>query len=255
MPYTAQFSFGLERQLQKSTTITMTYMGTRVISAFRSRDVNAPLPPLYTGRPDPLLGMVRQIESSGRVQSDSMEVTLRGNITRFFTGTVQYTLGRAYDDTSGINSFPANNWDLRGEWARAEFDRRHRLNLLGTTRAGKLFNLGIGLSVNSGAPYSMTTGRDDYNDGQASARPAGIPRNSLQGPGYAALDLRCSRDFFLSPSKKDKGPAATVALDAFNALNNVNYAGFVGNLSSPFFGQAVAALPARRLQLSLRLKF
>lgn len=255
MPYTAQFSFGLERQLQKSTTITMTYTGTRVISAFRSRDVNAPLPPLYTGRPDPLLGVARQIESSGRVQSDSMEVTFRGNITHLFTGTVQYTLGRAYDDTGGINSFPANNWDLKGEWARAEFDQRHRLNLLGTMRAGKLFNLGIGLSVNSGAPYSITTGGDDNHDGQANDRPAGILRNSLQGPAYAALDLRCSHDFFLAPSKKDKSPAATVALDAFNALNRVNYAGFVGNLSSAFFGQAVASLPARRLQLSLRLKF
>jgi hypothetical protein len=31
--------------------------------------------------------------------------------------------------------------------------------------------------------------------------------------------------------KKEKGPATTVVLDAFNVLNYVNYAGFVGNLS------------------------
>jgi hypothetical protein len=48
---------------------------------------------------------------------------------------------------------------------------------------------------------------------------------------------------------------STLAIDAFNVLNKVNYAGFVGNLSSPFFGRAVAAQPPRRLQLSFRLKF
>jgi hypothetical protein len=29
----------------------------------------------------------------------------------------------------------------------------------------------------------------------------------------------------------------------------------VGNLSSPFFGQPVSALPTRRLQISMRLRF
>jgi hypothetical protein len=35
----------------------------------------------------------------------------------------------------------------------------------------------------------------------------------------------------------------------------VNYAGYVGNLSSPFFGLAVSARPARRVQLGLRFSF
>jgi hypothetical protein len=48
---------------------------------------------------------------------------------------------------------------------------------------------------------------------------------------------------------------ATLALDAFNVLNRVNYRSFVGNLSSPSFGRAVAARPPRRLQLSFRVKF
>ena len=80
-------------------------------------------------------------------------------------------------------------------------------------------------------------------------------RNTLDGPGYADVDLRCSRDIFLLRTKADKGPVATVALDAFNLFNRVNYAAYIGNLSSPFFGQAVSSLPARRLQLTVRLKF
>ena len=55
--------------------------------------------------------------------------------------------------------------------------------------------------------------------------------------------------------KKDDGVKATFAVDAFNVLNEVNYSGFIGNLSSPFFGKAIATQPSRRLQFSFRLKF
>jgi hypothetical protein len=77
----------------------------------------------------------------------------------------------------------------------------------------------------------------------------------LQGPGNATLDLRVARDFLLNASKKDKGPAITLSVDTFNLLNRVNYVTYVGNLSSPFFGQAVSAFPARRIQAGLRFLF
>jgi hypothetical protein len=77
----------------------------------------------------------------------------------------------------------------------------------------------------------------------------------LQGPGYADVDLRFSRDFFLAAPRKEKGPTITAGIDAFNVFNRVNYAGYVGNLSSPFFGKPVAAQPSRRLQLSTRFRF
>ena len=85
------------------------------------------------------------------------------------------------------------------------------------------------------------------------SRSVGVPRNSLQGPGFAELDLRWSHDFLFKAKKE--GPRMTAALDAFNVTNQVNYAGFVGNLSSPFFGEAVAAKPSRRLQCTIRFAF
>jgi hypothetical protein len=185
-----------------------------------------------------------------------LELTLRGKVTRFFNGMAQYRLSSAHDNTSGITYFPPNAYDLSGEWARSDFDRRHRFELLGTINPGKLFNLGVSLSLYSGQPYTLTTGLDQFHTGTASARPAGVPRNSLQGPAFADLDLRWSRDFSLSKGKKkEDGVTATLAVDAFNILNEVNYSSFVGNLSSPFFGRAIAAQPSRRLQFSIRLKF
>ena len=256
LPYVIQFSLGVERQLHKSTSLAITYFGSRGFDQFRSRDINAPLPPGDAKRPDASIGVLRQIESAGRRISDSLEVTLRGNVTRFFNGIAQYRLASSHDDTSGINYFPPNAYDLSGEWARSDSDRRHRFELLGTMNPGKLFNLGVSVSLYSGLPYTLTTGLDAFHTGTANARPVGVSRNSLEGPGYVDLDLRWSRDFVLIKSKKkDGGLKGTAAVDAFNVLNKLNYSSFVGNLSSPFFGQAVSAQPPRRLQLSFRLKF
>ena len=50
-------------------TLSLTYTGARGYHLFRSRDVNAPPPPLYLTRPDPAYGVVRQVESTGRQQT------------------------------------------------------------------------------------------------------------------------------------------------------------------------------------------
>jgi hypothetical protein len=159
LPYLAQFSIGLERQIRKGSTLTFTYWATRGVGLFRSRDVNAPPPPDYAARPDPAVGVYRRIESSGHLQNDALEVSFRGRLTRYFHGMIQYTLGRSYNDVpgnysvstrgAGINAFPANNYDLSGEWSRADYDRRHRLNLLGTVHAAKYVDFGVGLVMNT----------------------------------------------------------------------------------------------------------
>jgi Carboxypeptidase regulatory-like domain/TonB dependent receptor len=253
-PYTLQCSLGVERQLNKSLTATANYISTRGIKLFRSRNINAPLTP-DSQLPDPTIGVLRQIESSGHSQAHALELMLRGKLSRFFNGTLQYTLGRAYNNTGGINSLPANSYDLSGEWSRADFDERHRFNLLGTIKAGKWFNLGLALWLTSGRPYSLTSGRDDNHDSIANDRPPGVRRNTLQGPGAATLDARWSKEFSLKQSKKEEGPAVTIGVAAFNVLNRTNYVAFVGNLSSPFFGLPVASRPARRIQLMLGFRF
>jgi hypothetical protein len=254
IPQTFQYSLGVDHQLQKSTMLSLTYTGARGYHLFRSRDVNAPPPPSYLTRPDPAYGVVRQIESTGRQQSDSFQVTLRGKVTRWFNGQMQYVLSRVVNDTNGIASFPANDYDLTGEWSRADFDRRHRFQLLGRISAGALVDIGVGLSMNSGGPYSETLGQDLYSNGRGRARPAGVLRNSLESDGYASLDLRASRDLKFGGGAT-KARTMTLAVDAFNVINRVNYVNFVGTRSSPLFGQPVGARAARQMQFSARVKF
>jgi outer membrane receptor protein involved in Fe transport len=256
IPSTLQYSAGVERQLGRATTISVTYTGMRGHSLFFSRDVNAPPPPLYDGRLDASLGVFRQIESRGRLTSQSVQVTFRGRVTRVFNGQLQYSFGRARNNTSGVSWFPANDYDLSGEWARADFDREHAFEGLGTFRLGPATQFGVSVSLSTGKPYTMFAGEDLYGNARGTARPAGIPRNSLIGPGYEGVDLRLARDFTLHPRSKPNDPwMLTVGLDAFNVLNHTNFTSYVGTVTSPLFGQATAAFPPRRLQLSVRTRF
>ena len=252
-PYAFQGGAGVETQLGKATAFTMNYTFAKSVSLFRSRDVNAPRAP-FTARPDPAFNQIRQFESSGSQLAHSLELAVRGKLSKNFNGTAQYVLSRTDNDTSGIYSFPAYNHDTGPEWSRADFDGRHRVALTGTAKAGRWFDAGVLFTARTGTPYSLTTGRDDNRDSLAADRPAGIKRNTLQGPGNVTLDLRVAHDFLLN-AKKEKGPALTLSMESFNLLNRVNYVTYVGNLSSPFFGRPVAAFPARRLQAGLRFRF
>ena len=253
-PYTLQYSFGVEKELEKKTAFTANYVGLRGVKLFRSRDINAPFPPLYGQRPDPSIGILRQVESSASMSGHALNLGIQGKVTRFFDGMIQYTLARTYDDTAGTGSFPANNYDVSGEWSRANSDARHGVYIYGILNPGKLFKLGVVFSAYSGRPYSLITGRDDNRDGLASDRPPGIRRNSLEGSGSATLDVRWSKEFFFRRGKNE-GPSTSISLDAFNVFNRVNFGTPIGNLSSPFFGLPVSAASARQMQVCLQFKF
>jgi hypothetical protein len=254
IPFTVQYSVGIERQLRPKTTLAVNFIASRGVDMFRSRDVNAPPPPLFLARPDSAHSVVRQIESAGRMETESLQFTLRGQMSRFFSGSAEYNFGRAYNDTSGIGWMPPNSYDLSLEYARADFNTRHRVDMFGTVTPAPGMNFGVSLGLYSGRPYSLTTGLDLFNTGTANARPPGIPRNSLEGPGTINLDLRWSREFVVSVQGTRKR-TATIGVDAFNVQNHVNYNTPIGNLSSPFFGQSISAQAPRRLQFSARIRY
>ena len=98
------------------------------------------------------------------------------------------------------------------------------------------------------------TGSDNNRDGVAVDRPEGTPRNSLHGPSYVNLDFNLGHDFPLQRDRKT-GPVLNLSLNSFNVLNHRNATTYVGVVTSPFFGTAVSALPPRRMQLNLQVKF
>jgi hypothetical protein len=254
IPYVIQYGIGVEQQLTNKSSVSANYVGTRGIDLFRSVDANAPQPPFYTARPNPALGQVRQLQSEGYLKSNSLEFTFRGRISHVFSGQAQYTLGKTYNNTSGITFFPANSYAPGAEWSRSDNDRRHKFDLLGTFKVRNWFDFGTALSAYSGTGVDVTTGNDDNRDGLPLDRPAGVPRNSLHGPGYLDLDLNLAREIALTRDG-NKGPVATLSVNSFNVLNHENDITYVGVLSSRFFGQPVSAQPPRRMQFNLQVKF
>jgi hypothetical protein len=253
IPYTLQFSIGVERQLTAKTTLSAVYIGNRGIDVFRSIDANAPLAGTVA-RPDPTLGQVREMQSDGYLKGNALELTFRGKLNKYFSGQVQYTTGRTDNNTSGITFFPANSYDAAADWGRSDNDRLNKFDLLASTQAIKFFTLGVALSLYAGKPVNITTGGDDNHDGILNDRPAGIARNTMPGPGLIDLDLNLSHDFPLSKAKKE-AKVLSLSLNAFNVLNHPNYVTYIGTMSSSLFGEPVAAQPPRRLQLDVQFKF
>jgi len=256
IPFLVDAGVGVERQLRPKTTLAINVHGARGYDDFRSRDVNAPPPPLYLERPDPAFSQVRQIESAGTRRLIGVDFTVRGQLTRVFNGTVQYGIARARNDTSGITWMPPNMYDLSHEYGPADFDRLQTVQMFGTLNAAPWADFGASFEYDSPRPYTITTGLDLYNTGIANARPPGVGRNTERGFSYAALDLRWSHEFpYAHPGAARGKRTTTVGIDAFNVTNRVNDNLPVGNLSSPFFGQPISAGPARRIQLSLRVRY
>jgi hypothetical protein len=253
IPYTVQYSMGIERQVTAKSTFSATYIGSRGIDLFRSIDANAPLAGEVL-RPNPALGQERQIQSDGYQKSNALELTFRGKPSKYFNGQVQYTLSKTYNNTSGITYFPGDSLDPAADWARSDNDRRHKFDLLGSMHPTKLFVVGMALSLYSGKPVNVTTGSDDNHDGIVNDRPDGLARNTLHGPGFVNLDLNISHDFVLSKQRKE-ARTLTASLNSFNVLNHQNDVTYIDVVTSPFFGGPVAALPPRRMQLNLEFKF
>ena len=254
IPYTIQYGVGVEQQLNARSSAFANYLGARGIDLFRSIDANAPAPPFYGARPDTSLGQERQLQSEGYLKNGSLEIGFRGRPVSFFSGQARYNLGKTYNNTSGITYFPGNSHYPNADWSRSDTDQRHKFDMLGVFEAGKWFNFGTALSAYSGPPVNITTGNDQNHDGLSLDRPAGLPRNTLHGPGYLDLDLNLAHEF---PLTRDgaKGPTATLSINSFNVLNHTNAMTYIGVVGSPFFGHAVAAQPPRRMQLQVEFRF
>lgn len=170
-PYAIQASLDVERKLGRQTTLTTEYTMLRGLKLYRMRDVNAPVP--TTGvRPDPNFLKVDQFETSGSSHSHSLTLGLRTALGGRLQILSQYTFSHSIDDTSGLSALPANNYDLRGERGRSDFDQRHRLNFTGVLKLPWNFNLGCVVSLYSDIPFNITTGFDDDHDTVFNDRPS-----------------------------------------------------------------------------------
>ncbi len=255
-PVQAYFGLTVERQITKQATLSIGYSGFRGWHAVRTIDVNAPLPPFTsTVRPNPNYSQILQLNSGGYQKTDGLTVNLRGRIGTFYSGFLQYTFQHADADTLWSEFNPENQYNPNADWSRSDTDQRQRLALFGTFFPDKPLTLGLGFYQNTPLPYSITTGTDSYDPGMFNARPAGVPRNSLNGGDYQDVQLRLAYDYKIHPHQKEPGPTINASIASFNTLNRTNFTSYNGVITAPNFMQPITAGSPRRLQLSFTYSF
>jgi hypothetical protein len=280
MPYVAQASASVEVQLPSRLKLISTYSYQRGAHLLRARNVNAPVAGF--GRPDPLAGNVVRIESAANSTYSSLNLNLN-RFSKGFQFIANYSLSKATDETDGPLSLPADNFDLRPERGPALWDARHRFFAMFSFTLPKELRLSTILNASSATPYNVTTGFDDNGDTVINDRPAGLGRNSARGAGFWDLSTRLSWSFGIGERREsaargvrvvDTGGGASalgagsaipgtidnrlkfqVYVQVNNLFNHANLTNFTGVRSSPFFGQATAALPSRRVETGLKFEF
>ena len=167
--------------------------------------------------------------------------------------TAHYEWIRSRDDTSGPFSFPAQQYDVRAEWARSAGVAPHNLGLTANMKLPGGISLIATDTWRGSAPYNITTGLDPDNDGLYTDR-GGLARNSGNSPAYNSLSLYGYRRVAI-PGLVRKGKRIYVDLGvhADNILGNKDYTSVGSVVGSPTFGQPLTALPGRAVRFWLNL--
>lgn len=194
MPYVHQASIGMERQLAQNLMFQASYMSIRGRNQLRARNVNAP--DAFGVRPEPGVGTVTHIESTGRSATDRVNAnaTYRLGQRRTFIN-VNYTWSKVRTHADNALSLPADSYNPDAEWGPSAQDVRHRFNAMITVGLPLGVRAMVSGSAQSAAPYTITTGRDDNRDGVSNDRPAGIGRNTARGAARSDMNVRFSRGF------------------------------------------------------------
>ena len=255
LPYEMEYGLSVERQLGERGTATVSGYSTRGIHMFRSLDVNAPTGQSgYTLRPNAAYGRIRQMQPAGFFEGSGLDVAYRGRLNKYFTGFGRYTWSHYGSNTGGIYWFPQNQLEPE-EWSNSTYDRRQQFNMYAMIHPDGVLNLAVGMFANTGTPWTVLTGTDDYGDGLFNTRPDGVGRNTETNPSYVDFDVRWGHDFAFTQNKADEAPRLGFSAGAFNVLNHVNGSGIDQVDTSPSFGDITAAAPPRRIQLGMRLQF
>ena len=294
-PNTIQTSIGFDRLLGRDSSV-----GARVT---RVRGFNQPLlvdlnpvdgvlnpgtpceeeflQPLIIGIPchlnDPSTGSIASVATVGKTWYDAINLSYQYRRDGIWLSS-GYTWSRSEDlgpdPLRDLVSVTPNSRNVSGERARSDTDRRHRLVLSGGAPMPWGLELTGVLTLQSGLPFNILTGKDDNLDGLVNDRPDGVGRNTgadtdlaivndlrlrndlapigdLEEPTFSQLDVRVARPFVMG--EKGRGE---FYLQIFNALDELNAGRIEGRVLARNFGQPIAlAGPPRTLELGVRVGY
>jgi hypothetical protein len=302
--YNQQWNFNLQREVASDFVVTAAYVGSKATRLPVIRQVNpaifgpgASLANIAARRIyAPNFQNISSYESTGNSTYHALQLSFNKRFAQGYTILANYTYGKAIDLTS-VEPFGGQNpLDLRADKGLAAFDVRQRFltSFLwempspksGWLRAafGGWQTNGI-LTIQSGLPFTVTSGRDQALAGTGSQRPnlVGSPhldtgrgrgelialyydpaafvlpstgtfgnsgKNTLIGPGRWNLDFALFKTFFIRESMR-----LQLRTEMFNAMNHANLLNPRSNISAARPGQIDSVTDPRVFQFGLRLVF
>ncbi|HEX5424433.1 MAG TPA: carboxypeptidase regulatory-like domain-containing protein [Candidatus Acidoferrales bacterium] len=238
-PRTMQGAVSVERQINKATKLSVTYMNSRGDRQLLTNNINTPEPGTFPANPVYPNGIPENIfeyESAGIYRENQLIVNTNVRAGAKFMLVAYYTLGYANSDAGGANSFPSNPYNIMQDYGRAEFNVRHRGILIGSFSLPYGIRLSPFLVASSGSPYNVTMAQDFVGSTVLNQRPALatnpldpayvvstplgtfdtnvndlgpgesiIPVNSYTGPTQFSLNLHLSKTFGFG--KVSEGPS------------------------------------------------
>jgi hypothetical protein len=178
-PQIIQSALGIDRQLPRNMTLSVNVTDSRGVHELRERNINAPIPGTYDPRNPAAAvyplgngGIRYQYESSGLFKQLQISANMNARVNNKINLFGYYVWGQAHSNTDGTGSFPANNYDLTGEWSRAAFDRRQQVQMGGSITAPYRITLSPNINFTTAPPLNITAGRDLNGDGIINDRPA-----------------------------------------------------------------------------------
>ena len=230
--YTEQVAVSAEHQLTKDANMAVSYLNSRGVHQYLSRNANAPLPGTYNPndptsgvRPYGNIGNIYQYASIGDFKQN--QLIINGNWRQGARLTLfgYYVLNFVNANTNGASSFLFDQYDPQLSYGPTSYDVRNRVFIGGTIAAPKGFRLSPFFTATSSQPFNITTGQDYNGDSIFNDRPtfatgpspnivitkygifdtapqAGqtyIPPYYGYGPGRYSLNLRVSKSFNFGP--------------------------------------------------------
>ncbi|MCX6551937.1 MAG: carboxypeptidase regulatory-like domain-containing protein [Acidobacteria bacterium] len=282
LPSANRMTVGVERVLTKNSRMNASYSRGWGRGLLRGRNLNYPVAGV---RPNPDLANDVELatDASSRSQALSLFYSfVRTDWKRTFL-SVNYTWSQNDSNTTGAFQIPASRDNLKAEWGPSGGDIRHRVGASLSMSPVRNVSLGVNVRAQSGTPYNITTGRDDNADGVFNDRPAGVSRNAARGAVQCDLGGRISYGFGFGKPRQAGGPGGMQVvintggggglapgfgggaadkryriefyLTGQNLLNRVNYTAYSFTMTSPLFGQPVAAAQPRKFQMGVRFGF
>ncbi len=220
-PYLIQSAVSVERQLPRDTTLAVTYTNSHGLHIGRSEYLPGARGPIYL------------LTTSGLYNQNQVSTNVNTKLSPALSLMGSYTLSKVRSNSDGFGTYPANPKDFDGEYGPAANDVRHRGTLSGTIFLRYGWRLNPLLTLQSGAPFNITTGQDFYGTTLYNSRPgiatdptrvgvvktpyglldpnptAGetiLARNSGRGPGMVGFNLRVGKSWVFGPEKAGAKP-------------------------------------------------